>query len=464
MNNLGLAQTGGTCWLHSSLNLFLMTDDGFKILWAKLQNVYKNMTPTHKAWFESNINAPCPPRLKSLTTINSVYFWKFLDQFMCSIGGPGRLWRKHERNANLVSRVKWNNPALKNAPLNAGSRPRRELPKLLRHLGFKQGEYGLPDWHIWRYKGAPANRNYKFFLYRQVKPYDLPLEKGSHRLSGALFVLHNRAGTGGHVWTCIRKGDKGYIFDSSKPNSLHACNWWKQAEVEAFFTNSNLIRSWGPNYHGVGGGYFDIVMYSRSSYVDSIVPSCRRVNRSPNKNMKNTAGKYLSNDPNVGQKVNQINAPPAVKAALRKYEATRVNINSATLNAIVRNAVNYKNALQVVSNLERAGYRVPNKNKPNSNWSRFRTALRNKFARPLPSMWYRFALAQNTRNEVMNELPKLANYGGYIINKNSNNYKNFIRQLNTKFPSKRLSPVRSAKRKRVNRQVNVSSQRQRGTN
>jgi len=461
MNNLGLAQTGGTCWFHSALNLFLLTDDGFKILWAKLQDVYKHMTPTYKAWFESNINAPCPPRLKSLTTINSVYFWKFLDQYMCSIGGPGRLWRKHERNANLISRVKWNNPALANKPVNAGGTPRYEIPKLLRHIGFKQGEYIMLDWKgITAYRGPPANRNYKFFMYRKVDPYDMPLEKGPWRLSGALFVLFNRAFTSGHVWTCIRKGSKGYVFDSAKPNTLHACNWWIQTEVEDFFTNSNLIQSWGPNYQGMRGG-FDVIMYSRSSYVDAIAPSCRRVYRAVTKNIENTIANLTSNNPNVGQKVENMNLPPAVKAELRKYEATRVNINSATLNAIVRNAVNYKNSLQVVSNLERAGYRVPNKNKPNSNWSRFRTALRNKFARPLPSMWYRFALAQNTRNEAMNELPKLANYGGYIINKNSNNYKNFLRKLNAKFPTRVL---RSVKRKRVNRQVNVSSQRQRGTN
>jgi hypothetical protein len=50
MNTLGLAQTGGTCWLHSALNLFLLNDDGFKILWAKMQDVF-NMNLTSKAWF-----------------------------------------------------------------------------------------------------------------------------------------------------------------------------------------------------------------------------------------------------------------------------------------------------------------------------------------------------------------------------------------------------------------------------
>ena len=453
MNNLGLVQTGGTCWFHSALNLFLLTDDGFKILWAKLQNVYKNMTPTHKAWFESNINAPCPPRLKSLTTINSVYFWKFLDQYMCSIGGPGRLWRKHERNANLISRVKWNNPALANKPVTAGGTPRYEIPKLLYHIGFRQGEYRMLDWKgIAAYRGPPSNRNYKFFMYRKVYPYDMPLEKGPWRLSGAIFVLWQKSRASGHVWTCIRKGSKGYIFDSTKPSQLHACNWWIESEVRDFFENSNLIKNWGPNWQGVRDGFFDVVMYSRSSYVDSIAPSCRRVYRSVNKNTKNTIENLLVNDPNAGQRVENLAGPvpPAVKAALRKHEATRVNINAARLNSILRNSVNYNNAIHTVNNLEQAGYRIPNKYAKNGIWARFRTALRNKFARPLPANYYRFSLYKNTRNAAMKNMETYANFGGYIINKNSNNYKNFIRQLNVKFPPKRLSPVKSMKRKRAN--------------
>jgi len=49
----------------------------------------------------------------------------------------------------------------------------------------------------------------------------------------------------------------------------------------------------------------------------------------------------------------------------------------------------------------------------------------------------------------MKNMETYANFGGYIINKNSNNYKNFIRQLNVKFPPKRLSPEKSMKRKRA---------------
>jgi len=461
---LGLAQTGGTCWFHSALNLFLLTDDGFKILWAKLQNVYKNMTPTHKAWFESNINAPCPPRLKSLTTINSVYFWKFLDQYMCSIGGPGRLWRKHERNANLISRVKWNNPALANKPLNAGGTPRYEIPKLLRHIGFKQGEYTMLDWKgLVAYRGPPSNRNYKFFMYRKVYPHDMPLEKGPWRLSGGVFVLWEKSRASGHVWTCIRKGSKGYIFDSAKPRQLHSCNWWIESEVRDFFENSNLIKSWGPNWQGVRDGFFDVLLYSRASYVDAIAPSCRRVYRSVNKNTKSTVNNLIAGDPNAGQRVENLAGPvpPAVKAALRTHEGKRVNITSVTFNSILRNAENYNNAIQTVNNLEQAGYRIPNKRAKNGTWARFLTGLRNKFARPLPANYYRFALNKNTRNAAMKNMETYANFGGYIINKNSNNYKNFIRKLNAKFPTRVL---RSAKRKRVNRQVNVSSQRQRGTN
>lgn len=449
MNNLGLAQTGGTCWFHSALNLFLLNDDGFKILWAKMQDVFKNMNPTSKAWFLGNFNAPCPPRLKSLTTINSIYFWKFLDQFMCSIGGPGKLWRQHGRNRNLVSRVKWNNPALKNTPLSAGGHPRRELPKLLWHLGFKQGEYGVLVWKEFSPKDEEkelANRSYKFILYSGLRqPYDIPLEKGPFRLTGAIYSIYSRSGSG-HVWACIRKGNEGYIFDSAYPEQLHRCDWWFEDKVKDFFQNSNLISKWGNNWRN-RDGYFDVIMYSRGSYVDSIAPSCRRVYRPVN---KSNVERMIENVPNVGQYVNNLNIPPAVKAALRKYEGTRVTINKATLNAVLRNAKTYNNANQMVSNMERAGYRIPNKNKPNSNWAKFRTALRNKFARPVPVNYYRYALYENTRNKVMKELQKLANAGGYVIPKNSNSYKNFISILNATFPNR---VIRSTKRKRNNGQA-----------
>ena len=300
-------------------------------------------------------------------------------------------------------------------------------------------------------------------MYRKVYPHDMPLEKGPWRLSGGVFVLWEKSRASGHVWTCIRKGSKGYIFDSAKPRQLHSCNWWIESEVRDFFENSNLIKSWGPNWQGVRDGFFDVLLYSRASYVDAIAPSCRRVYRSVNKNTKSTVNNLIAGDPNAGQRVENLAGPvpPAVKAALRTHEGKRVNITSVTFNSILRNAENYNNAIQTVNNLEQAGYRIPNKRAKNGTWARFLTGLRNKFARPLPANYYRFALNKNTRNAAMKNMETYANFGGYIINKNSNNYKNFIRKLNAKFPTRVL---RSAKRKRVNRQVNVSSQRQRGTN
>ena len=34
--NVGVGQTGPTCWFNSSLNMFLTSDNGLKILWQKL--------------------------------------------------------------------------------------------------------------------------------------------------------------------------------------------------------------------------------------------------------------------------------------------------------------------------------------------------------------------------------------------------------------------------------------------
>ena len=433
MNTLGLAQSGGTCWFHSSLNLFLLSDDGFKILWDKLQKVYKKMSPMYKAWFESNINAPCPPRLKSLTTINSIYFWKFLDQFMCSIGGPGRLWRKHERNQNLISRVKWNRENIKEAPLTAGGVPRRELPKLLRHIGFVRGDY---HYHFISRTAPPGN--YKFILHPAVKPHDIPLTKGPYRLSGAIFLNRNKSKTQGHVWTCIRKGNRGYIFDSAYPAELHSCNWWNENELNEFFdTSSMMVYNWGNNWLGVRDGYFDVVMYSRSSYVDTIAPSCRRVYRPLNKGTLNIANELVGNMPNIGAEVNKLNVPPAVKAHLRTYESVRVPLNSATFNAIVRSSNTQNKAMNTLKNLELTGYKVIRSNNANSNWQRFIKALRNKFAPPLSKNKYETALLHaKSKGNALNKIEGYANFYKQRIDKNSNNYKNFIRRLNNKFSKK----------------------------
>ena len=77
---LGIGQTHGTCWFYSSLNMFLLSDNGLKILWQKLQKVYDGLGPVQKRYFESNINAPCP--LRSVSKTSSIYFWKFLDEYL----------------------------------------------------------------------------------------------------------------------------------------------------------------------------------------------------------------------------------------------------------------------------------------------------------------------------------------------------------------------------------------------
>ena len=75
--NIGVGQTGPTCWFNSSLNIFLTSDNGLKILWQKLQETLPTLKPREKAYFNSNINAPCPYK-GSVKKTSAIYFWVWI--------------------------------------------------------------------------------------------------------------------------------------------------------------------------------------------------------------------------------------------------------------------------------------------------------------------------------------------------------------------------------------------------
>ena len=81
----GALQTRGTCWFFSIINGFLLSDAGQKILFDHLEKFYKGLSPAEKAQFDDGVPAPC---VKSLMTAKRMYFYKFLDQYLCFRSGP----------------------------------------------------------------------------------------------------------------------------------------------------------------------------------------------------------------------------------------------------------------------------------------------------------------------------------------------------------------------------------------
>lgn len=111
----GLGQDFGTCWFYSTLNTFLLSDNGFKVMWKKLHEIYEGLSANQKTYFNSNLNVPCPTGGNSIATMNRIYFWKFMDEYMCSIGGPGKLAPRGGRTARLLENFPFTSNYLREA-------------------------------------------------------------------------------------------------------------------------------------------------------------------------------------------------------------------------------------------------------------------------------------------------------------------------------------------------------------
>jgi hypothetical protein len=134
---LGAIQTRGTCWFYSILNGFILSEDGQKILYNRLTNFYKKLKPAEKAYFDDEFNAPCP--MKNLSKTKEIYFWKFIDQYLCFMSGPRAATLKAGKSASILGGMSLQGTVAKNMG-GKGAYPQVEIGKILDHVGFK-GEY-----------------------------------------------------------------------------------------------------------------------------------------------------------------------------------------------------------------------------------------------------------------------------------------------------------------------------------
>jgi len=105
--NGGAAQTHGTCWFYSMINGFLLSDDGKKILYAKMLEFYKSLTQNEKKYFMDKIDAPCP--IKNVSKTKPIYFYKFLDQYLCFMSGPRAILKKAGLSPKLLNKINFIN-------------------------------------------------------------------------------------------------------------------------------------------------------------------------------------------------------------------------------------------------------------------------------------------------------------------------------------------------------------------
>jgi hypothetical protein len=369
-----------------------------------------------------------------------VYFWKFLNQYICAVGGPGSLIPKSGLNAYLLKNIKWKNEPTRESKGVAGGWPHYELPTILTHLGFRRGaEYRIVKSSDHKYVFPFEWKNPILVIHGEwTKSYysGLPIPQGDENKSGALFLKRNNyeltgavlyiepaenSGRLPHVWSCSIRNGKGYITDSNYPTNFRECEWW---------TKTGLLRALG----SIGLDYrpnrakkivFDVILYTRKDYTNALAPYCLM-----------PAGGYRPLSENNVNKLKQFQqwgpgatnflmtgrtgeahkkfAPRILAEAIRSNAAKPV-MTAAHFNAILNEAGSFNHGMRVVNSAERReGFKV-NKNGPN--FKNFRKKLAAKFPRPVPkSMFMYFWKNSNSNSAFVNRIRNYANRAGYTVN------------------------------------------------
>lgn len=391
MNNgcgqLGAIQTRGTCWFYSILNGFILSENGQKILYNRLTTFYKKLKPAEKAYFDDKFNAPCP--MKNMSKTKEIYFWKFIDQYLCFMSGPRSIRLQAGKSASILGGMSLQGTVAKNMG-GKGAFPQAEIGKILDHVGFAKEYYfkyssDTPKFH--------AVRKPQFVIVRASKQWpksymaEIPaglMNDPKYELMCATLVIANTNANKGemHKWHAVAGyvcNGKGYIYDSNQ-RKVFKCNWWNLADFKKV-ANDEIA----PAYTFFSGGQINVHMYalaifSRKEFTKDIGVSClmKYTTKTP------TNARFNLNYANANF-INKINnesygwlRPAQIVAAKRKWARTEhrksVYINKATFNSIFTGAKNRSNGYQRVFNLQNAGYKV----KP-ENFEKFNKNLKEKF-------------------------------------------------------------------------------------
>ena len=439
--NIGVGQTGGTCWFNSSLNIFLTSDNGLKILWQKLQEVYPRLGPKQKSYFNSNIGVPCP--YGKLNKTPRVYFWKFLNQYICAIGGPGSLIPKSGLNAYLLKNIKWKNEATRESKGVAGGWPHNELKTILNHLGFRRGsEYRVVEISHHRYKFSDAWTNPILLVHgEKIKNYysgiPLPaknpsfnnnkntglfLTKGKYELTGAIVYVEpaENSGRRPHVWSCSIRNGRGYVIDSNYPTSPKECDWWLNDRLKNFLSTVNV--PYRPDR--AKKMVFDILLYTRKEFTNKITPTCQRTYRPLTANNEQKLKQFQQwGSANFLMSGRIGNAhkmySPRVRAEAIRQNSKRPLMTASTFNKFVNEAGSFNHGMRLLQHAKNAQGLVYKVNKNGQNYKNYRKKLIAKFPNPVPnSVFLMFWRNSKTNTEFARRIRNYADTAGYTVNEN----------------------------------------------
>jgi hypothetical protein len=424
--NIGVGQTGFTCWFNSSINIFLTSDNGLKILWQKLHDIYPKLKPREKNYFNSNISAPCPYK-GAVKKTSAIYFWKFLNEYMCAIGGPGRLIPKSGLNAYLTKNVKWRRNSTRESKGTGGGFPSLELPAILGHLGFSVGrDFRMLDFYRWQYKFKNNSWTTPVLMYggggKSFPMKDLLLEKKGYDLTGAIVYVKPALGStlDAHVWSCSIRNGKGYICDSNYPLTQIECKWWLKESLERHFMSVH------PNYRTDRAQImgFDVVIYTRKEFTNKIAPSCQlpKSYKPLMANNENTVreGNVFANLFKKGEAGNLYRGfAPRVRAEIIRRNAAKPVMTANIFNKFVNEAGSFNHGMRLLQSAKNAQGKNYKINKNGQNYKNYRKKLIAKFPRPVSKNMVSYLWKNsNSNSEFAKRLRNYANTAGYTVNEN----------------------------------------------
>ena len=367
-------QTRGTCWLFTIINGFLMSDAGRKVLQYGMMRFYAGLSPTAKAYFDSRLDAPCPTG--PLMKIKKIYFYKFLDQYLCALSGPRSVSLKTGRSPDLLKNFPLKGEKAREHAGGKGAFTGEEIVGVLDHLG-------LADYVTWRLSNpVDSSKSPHFTVYTMGSNEEfnrVPVFRpATYYLACCGITIGNTLKTGSwhSVTGYIQKG-RGFLFDSNR-QARYPCDWWDYDKLRIGITPIlNHYKNKGP-YNHIGYSY---VIHVNKEWADAIPLTCRL--KYNNTKTPNIPGVNLTS-PGLGARINKGNFPyllPAQIAALkRRWAATKhrpkLALTKATFNAIVNGSNSNNAAMNKLYLLQNAGYSF---NVNSANYKQFRKNIEEKF-------------------------------------------------------------------------------------
>ena len=360
----GALQTRGTCWFFSIINGFLLSDAGQKLLFASLEKFYKGLDMAEKAYFDDGIDAPCPLRADIIKT-KRIYFYKFLDQYLCFRSGPRSVSARMGRSGQVLGGASLAGTVAKAHKGAEGALPGEELPKVLKHLGLT--DYIVADEKAHLAPEHSLKRPHFVVVLPSKKKRMIEVPKFRPKTYSLMSCSVTIANTNApnatkHSWHAVSgfvRNGKGYLFDSNQRKQF-PCEWWKFNSLKQVL-DEDVARAYdffaGGQINYIG---YNFVIFSKNSYVDAINPVCRLKYKKTKTPLHLSAQYNRANFASAVRRGNFGKFNPAEIAALMKARARAPVLGKAFFDSLPKNISN--SALnQLMSNLKAAGYRF-NKN------------------------------------------------------------------------------------------------------